>query len=143
MGEEKRKRFSCFFPLLQINPVYCSPLKKNYSTRSNIDFPRSDLSIALHACLDARRAAPSALPSQSQSLSLSLSLCCIGSIYGDAVSGLSGGVLSLANQDRSTARGEPGQRAVQIGAAKDGTAADMVEGSFLPLRAQETADHAL
>lgn len=76
-------------------------------------------------------------------LGLFPSLCCTGGIYGDAVSGLSGGVLPLANQDRSTARGEPGQRAVQIGAAKDGTAADMVEGSFLPLRAQETADHAL
>lgn len=71
------------------------------------------------------------------------SLCRTGGIYGDAVSGLSGGMLSLANKDRSAACGESGQRAVQIGTAKDGTAADMVEGSFLSLRAQKTADHAL
>lgn len=68
---------------------------------------------------------------------------CTGSIYGDAVSGLSGGMLPLADQNRSITRGEPGQRAVQIGAAKDGTATDMVEGNFLPLCAQETADYAL
>jgi len=35
------------------------------------------------------------------------SLCRTGSIYGDAVSGLSSGVLSLTNQNRSIARGEP------------------------------------
>lgn len=76
-------------------------------------------------------------------ISASFPLCHTGGIYGDAVPSLSGGVLPLADQDRSIARGEPGQRAVQIGAAKDGTTADMVEGSFLPLRAQETADYAL
>lgn len=73
----------------------------------------------------------------------SSSLCRAGGIYGDAVSGLSGGVLSLADQDRSAARGKPGQRAVETGAAKDGTAEDLVEGRFLSLRAQETANHTL
>jgi len=76
-------------------------------------------------------------------LGLFPSLCRTGSIYGDAVSGLSGGVLPFANQDRSITHGEPGQRVVQIGTAKDGTAANMVEGSFLSLRAQEAANHAL
>jgi len=76
-------------------------------------------------------------------LGLFYSLCCTGGIYGDAVSGLSSGMLPFANQDRSITRREPGQCAVQIDTAKDGTAADMVEGSFLSLRAQKTADHAL
>jgi len=41
------------------------------------------------------------------SFSLFLSLCCTGGIYGDAVSGLSGGVLSLTDQNRFVACGEP------------------------------------
>lgn len=58
-----------------------------------------------------------------------------GGVYGDAVSGLFGGVLSLADQDRSVTRGEPGQRVVEDLAVEAGATDHLVEGCLVPLRA--------
>lgn len=58
-----------------------------------------------------------------------------GGVYGDAVSGLFGGVLSLADQDRSVTRGEPGQRVVEDHAVEVGAADHLVESCLVPLRA--------
>lgn len=141
MKKKRRKEketILLFFPFVTNQPSLLFLFKKkNYSTKNNIDSLRSDL-FCTHAWM---HVTPS--PRFFHHHDLFPSLCYTGSIYGDAVSGLSGGVLPLANQNRSTTRGEPGQRAVKIGAAKDGTAADMVESNFLPLCAQETADYAL
>lgn len=58
-----------------------------------------------------------------------------GGFHGDAVSGLSGRMLSLADQNRSVTRGEPGQRVVEDNAVENGATDYMVEGCLLPLRA--------
>lgn len=144
MEDRKRKEKETTLLLLLFvtnQPYVLFPFKKKIIQREIISIPLAR--IFPPYCTHAWMHAVPPLQLFHRHLGLFLSLCRIGSIHGDAVSGLSGRMLPFANQDRSTARGEPGQRAVQIGAVKDGTAADMVEGSFLPLRAQETADHTL
>lgn len=119
--ENEKRAFFRFFPIYYDMIAYIVFFFYR-STRNNIDSPlASSLSPPFTHAWMHNTAAPSALLPFFLCLSLSpplfLSVCHTGGIYGDAVPGLSGGMLSLADQNRSTARRKPGQCAIQIDAA--------------------------
>lgn len=74
-------------------------------------------------------------------LVLTGTVCLSGGIYGDAVPGLPGGVLSFADQNRLVTLGESGQRDIEDPTAEIGPANHLVESSVLSLRSQKTSNY--
>jgi len=100
-GKEKKKKEATLLLLFVQKTLYIVFLKKkkkNYTTRSNIDSPRSDLSIVLYTRLDTHRAAPLThlLPSRPLLFSLlyrwHLWGCCIWFIWWNATIRQSGSI---------------------------------------------------